>query len=157
MLCLGHQVNTACLECVLFCCEAQVMAGICAHGRRLCLSLAFLTSRSHISSSFIGPLFPFSFCDTNCPLAKRHPMLLLSPSAIYKEQPIAFILINIYIRLRQTRSNPIRLSCKRLIYVCFFFKSCSLLFLWKTLSPKLVKSELCDSAAILFSNCWQEA
>jgi len=42
-------------------------------------------------------------------------MILPSPSAVYKEQPVAFMLINIYIRLRQARINPVRLSCESLI------------------------------------------
>lgn len=153
-----------CLDWVLFwlsCREANSLnngRNPSKWGEALLLTSLPDPSRSHISSPFICPLFPFSFSDSNYPLAKKHPMTLVSPSAIYKEQPVAFILINIYMRLRQTRSNPVRLSCERLIYVCFFCRSCSPPFLWKTLySSKLVKSGLNGSPAMLLGDRWREA
>ena len=164
LLCLGNQINVVCLDWVLFwlsCCEASSSntgRNTFKRGEALFLTSLPDPSRSHISSPFTCPPFPFSFSYSNYPLAKKHSMILLSPSAIYKEQPVAFILINIYIRLRQTRSNPVRLSCERLIYVCFFCRSCSPPFLWKTLnSPELVKSGLNGSPAILLGDHWQEA
>lgn len=146
LLCLGNQINAVCLDWVLFwlsCCED----GSSYNGRNpskwgVALFLTSLpdSSRNHISSPFICPLFPFSSSDCNYPLANRHPIILLLLSAIYKEQPGAFILINIYFRLKQTRNSPVRLSGERLIYV-FFCRSCSLLFLWKMLtSHKLERS-----------------
>lgn len=146
LLCLGNQINVVCLGWVLFwlsCCGSSSLNNSrnpSKWGEALFLASLLDPSGSHISSPFICPLFPFSFCDSNYPLAKKHPTILLSPSAIYKEQSVAFALINIYVRLRQTRSNVVRLSCERLIYMCFFHRSHSPLFLWKMLnSPTLVQ------------------
>lgn len=157
LLCLGNQINVVCLDWVLFwlsCCEARIIAGIHPNGEKLFFSPVFLTP---LEATFLPLLFvpssPFPSLIPITLLAKKHPMILLLPSAIHKEQPIAFILINIYIRLRQTRSNPVRLCCEGLICVCFSCRSCSPLFLWKTLnSPKLVKSGLNGSPAILLGD-----
>lgn len=163
LLCLGNQINVVCLDWVLLWlsrCEANSSnngRNPPKWGEALFLASLPDPSRSHISTPFICPLFPCSFSDSNYPLAKKHSMILLPPSAICKEQPVAFILINICIRLRQTRSNPVRLSCERLIYVCFFYRSCSPPFPWKTLnSPKLAKTGLNGSPAILLGDLHQE-
>lgn len=147
LLCLGNQINVVCLDWVLFwfSCYEDSSSYNGRNPSRWGVAL-FLTSlpdssRNHISSPFICPLFPFSFSDCTYSLANKHPIILLLLSAIYKEQPGAFILINIYFRLKQTRNSPVRLSGERLIYVCFFCRSCSPLFLWKMLtSHKLEKS-----------------
>lgn len=123
LLCLGNQINVVCLNWLLLwlsCCKASSSnngRNPPKQGELLFLSSLSNPSRNHISSPFICPLFPFSFSDCSYPLAKKHPMILPLPSAIYKEQPVAFILVNIYIRLKQTRSNPVRLSCERAVYV----------------------------------------
>lgn len=146
LLCLGNQINVVCLDWVLFwlsCCEDSSSyngKNPSKWGVALFLSSLPDSSRNHISSPFICPLFPFSFSYCNYPLANKHPIILLLLSAIYKEQPGAFILINIYFRLKQTRNSPVKLSGERLICV-FSCRSCSPLFLWKMLtSHKLENS-----------------
>lgn len=158
LLCLGNQINVVCLDWVLFwfsCCEdSSSYSGRNPFKWGVALFLTSLpdSSRNHISTPFICSLFQFSFSDCNYPLANKHPVILLLLSAIYKEQPGAFILINIYFRLKQTRNSTVKLCGERLIYVLFSCRSCSLLFLWKMLtSHKLVNSV---SPATLLGDHW---
>lgn len=113
------------------------------------------SSRNHISTPFICPLFPFSFSDCNYPLANKHPIILLLLSAVYKEQPGAFILINIYYRLKQTRNSPVKLSGERLIYMFFSCRSCSPLFLWKMLTSHKLENNV--SPATLLGDPWRHS
>lgn len=158
LLCLGKQINVVCLDWVLFwlsCCEdSSSYSGRNPSKWGVALFLTSLpdSSRKHISTPFICPLFPFPFSAYNYPSANKHSIILLLHSAIYKEQPGAFILINIYFRLKQTRNSPVKLSGERLIYVFFSRRSCSPLFQWKMLTSHKLENSV-SPATLVGDSC----
>lgn len=169
LLCLGNQINAVCLDWVLFWLLCREDSS--SHNGRnpskweVAVFLTSLpdSSRNHISSPLICPLFPFPFSDCNYPLPNKHPIILLLLSAIYKEQPGAFILINIYFRLKQktwskqteARNSPVKLSGERLICVLFSCRSCSPLFLWKMLTSHKLENSV--SPATLLGDHWKHS